>query len=160
MNEMQLFSQPTQMMQTKKELARCNQITQRFGLTLSETQMENLAVHRFEALEHTGRVEFEEGILGKLIVTFCDSPYIQQSDYEPTLITLQELFYSFKKDCMEQVTDDELLKAMRLIFDEAARGSLEYLADTDRDTLYIAARTGSLHNTILEESIDWEETDD
>ena len=40
---------------------------------------------RFEALKNTGRIEFDEGILKKLIEAFCDSPYIMQNNYEETL---------------------------------------------------------------------------
>ena len=63
---------------------------------------------------------------------------------------LQELFYAFKTECMERVSDDALVEAMRLIYNEAVHGDLTRLADADRDTIYRIVRTGSLRGT------DWE----
>lgn len=160
MNEMQLFSQPMQIMQTKMELAQCNKITERCGLSLSEQQMENIALRRIDALQATGRVEFGESVLRKLIYAFCDSPYIRQAEYADTLAGLLDLFYYFKGECMEELTDDELIEAMRLIFDEAASGSLSFLANLDREIMEEVARTGSLDGTPLEDGeIDWGDID-
>ena len=46
----------------------------------------------------------------KLIEAFCDSPYIMQSNYEETLEELQDIFYFFKEEAMEQISDDELIE--------------------------------------------------
>ena len=160
MNEMQLFSQPMQIIQTKMELAQCNKITERCGLSLSEQQMENIALRRIDALQATGRVEFGESVLRKLIYAFCDSPYIRQAEYADTLAGLLDLFYYFKGECMEELTDDELIEAMRLIFDEAANGSLSFLANLDREIMEEVARAGSLEGTPLEDGeIDWGDID-
>ena len=48
----------------------------------------------------------------KLIEAFCDSPYIMQSNYEETLEELQDIFYFFKGEAMEQISDDELIEFM------------------------------------------------
>ena len=160
MNEMQLLSQPMQIIQTKMELAQCNKITERCGLSLSEQQMENIALRRINALQATGRVEFGESVLRKLIYAFCDSPYIRQAEYADTLAGLLDLFYYFKGECMEELTDDELIEAMRLIFDKAASGSLSFLANLDRKIMEEVARTGSLEGTPLEDGeIDWGDID-
>ena len=160
MNEMQLFSQPMQIMQTKTELAQCNKITERCGLSLSEQQMECIALRRIDALQATGRVEFGESVLRKLVYAFCDSPYIRQAEYADMLAGLLDVFYYFKSECMEQLTDDELIEGMRIIFDEAASGSLSFLANLDREIMEEVARTGSLEGTPLENNeIDWGDID-
>ena len=125
---------------------------------LDQAQMERLAARRFEALRDTGRIEFGEGILGKLIHAFCDAPELQQAEYEETLSTLQDLFYYYKNECADALSDDELIAALRLIYSERAHGSLDYLSGIDRCTLYHIAKTGSLAGTVLaggEE--DWDE---
>lgn len=149
MEFLELTAQPWQLRETVAELEQCNTVSARWGLTLSREQMERLAQRRFEALRDTGRVEFGEGILGKLIRAFCDASELQQSEYEETLSKLQALFYYYKNECSDTLSDDELIAALRLIYSERAHGSLEFLADIDRRTLYRITKTGSLAGTEL-----------
>ena len=107
-------------------------------------------------MKKTGRIEFAGGILPKLIYAFCDSPYIEQEEYAELLMELQEMFYLLKKETLEQLTDDELIRAMGLVFDFSC-GSLELLRGIDRDTLYKIARTGTLEDTYLEQEKVWED---
>ena len=73
-----------------------NQKTQHFGLVLTEEEAKLIVEKKKESLKEQQRVEFGETILSKLIDTFCDSPYIMQSNYEETLEELQDIFYFFK----------------------------------------------------------------
>lgn len=109
-------------------LRRSNDMSARFGLSLSEPQMQALARRRQEALLDTGRVELGEGILPRLIEAFCDSPYLCQANWEETLGELQELFYYFKNESRDRLSDDELIDGMKRLFDGPARGATEYLA--------------------------------
>jgi hypothetical protein len=110
-------------------LERCNQMTQRYGLSLSLQQMRVLTASRAAALREAGRIEFGAGILEDLVAAFCSSPYIEQENFEDTLSELQELFYRGKGESAEQVSDDELLDLMRQLFDGSAHGSTDYLTD-------------------------------
>lgn len=130
-------------------LERYNRRSEPYGLILSESALQRLLLLRTEALQQAGRVELGGGVLEKLIAAFCDSPYVVQSKYEDTLTELQELFYYFKNECRDLVTDDELLDAMRLIFNSVAHGSVEFLGDVDWETMYRVAITGSLRGTGL-----------
>lgn len=130
-------------------LERYNRRSEPYGLTLSESALQRLLLLRTEVLQQTGRIELGGGVLEKLITAFCDSPYVVQSKYEDTLAELQELFYYFKNECRDLVTDDELLDAMRLIFNSVAHGSVEFLGDIDWETMYRVAVTGSLRGTEL-----------
>lgn len=76
--------------QAMAELRECNNLTMRFGLNLSERQIQDLVERRFSALIDTGRIEFEQGILKTLVTEFCDSPYIAQENYEDILLELQD----------------------------------------------------------------------
>ncbi|MGE4277643.1 MAG: DUF6323 family protein [Lawsonibacter sp.] len=114
--------------QTELALVQCNQITQKVGLSFSEAQIRMLAEQRVQALAHTGRMEFGAGILQPLIYRFYDSPYLTQANYEETILELQELFYTFKNETKDRLSDDELLGAMKAIFDGKAQGSTEYLS--------------------------------
>ena len=105
--------------QLAMEIKKCNEITMKYGVTLSDTQIENLINKRFESLKNTGRIEFGDGILKELIEAFCDSPYIIQENYEETLEELQDIFYFFKGEAMDQIADDELIEFMKEYFNGA-----------------------------------------
>ena len=97
------------------------------GLRLTQEECLALAEGRERALTDTGRVEFGEGILPRLIHQFCDSPYVDSKTWAETLEELQGLFYCFKNEF--PLSDEDLLAAMRAVFDGPAHGALELLPD-------------------------------
>lgn len=113
-----------------------------FGLALCEAEVAALALAQARTLERTGRVEFGDGILPRLIDTFCDSPFIAPATYADTLEALTELFYYFKNEALEQLSDDELLLAMKQGFDGPGQGSIEYLRGTWLENLCRSLRQG------------------
>lgn len=131
-----------QMLLAAQELRDCNEISEKFGLSLSESQIKELVERRFEALRDTGRIEFGEGILKKLIYAFCDSPYLTQETYEDSILQLQDDFYYFKNESMDRISDDELIEFMKSVFDGRAQGSLDYLSGTSLEDLCRYARNG------------------
>lgn len=139
-----IFSNQNQLMveDAKNEIRNCNDFTEKFGLILSEKDIEELVQCRLEALKNTGRVEFGGGILPKLIYAFCDSPFIRQDNYETTLVELQEAFYYYKSEALDYYTDDELIEFMVVVFNGRAQGSAEYLVNTSLEALCRYARNG------------------
>lgn len=126
----------------KREIRICNDFTEKFGLQLSEKEIGELVQYRSEALKNSGRVEFGGGILPKLIYAFCDSPFIEQENYESILIELQEAFYYYKNEALDLYSDDELIEYMVAVFNGRAQGSAEYLIETSLDALCRYARNG------------------
>jgi hypothetical protein len=119
--------------QNKRQLQKmisCNQYTEKFGVRLSEEEAGLLLIARKNSLKEQERIEFGEGILPKLIFTFCDSPFIYQDNYVDTLEALQNIFYLYKNESLDELTDDELLEYMKKHFDGECQGSLEHLEDT------------------------------
>lgn len=140
-------------------LTACNDMSSNFGLTLTGDQMLKLTERRFQSLKSTGRVEFGDGIIKKLVFAFCDSPYISQNNYEDTLAELQDIFYYFKGEAMESLSDDELIDAMDSMFNGKAAGSLEYLSGMSLENL-----CRQIHGGIVDEEIEapisWSDNDD
>lgn len=120
----------------------CNEKTEIFGLTLLEKDAQELVAFRRDTLKESQRVEFGEGILPKLIFTFCDSQYINQSEYVETLSQLQEVFYLYKNEAMDAIPDDELLDFMKTQFEEICCGDIEYLRSTCLERFARAVRSG------------------
>lgn len=80
-----------------------------------------------QVLNKTSRIELGNGVTGKLIDAFCSSPYISQQNYEETLHELRALFYEYKNETLEGVSDDELIDYMQYTFNGECSGSLELL---------------------------------
>ena len=128
--------------QLMQDLQNCNDMTLRFGLILSAQQIQNLAERRIRALKDTGRIEFGQGVLKKIITEFCDSPYITQDNYEDAIIELQDSFYYFKNESIDLVSDDELISKMKYYFDGVCQGSLECLSGTSLEEICRGIRYG------------------
>ena len=111
-------------------IKKCNELTSKYGLTLSDRQISNLLEKRKEILIDTGRIEFRGGVIEKIIKEFCDSLYINKENYERTLYELIEMFYEYKNETMDLVTDDELIEFMKKSFDGVCKGDTEYLSGT------------------------------
>ncbi len=80
-----------------------NRVTERFGLVLSGQEAEMIVEERGNALRAQRRVEFGAGIIPEIIYEFCDSDFIDQSDYAATLIRLQEIFYLYKNEMEDEI---------------------------------------------------------
>lgn len=119
-----------------------NQYTEQFGLVLSEKDAQLILENRKAALRTQQRIEFGEGIVPKIIREFCDSPYIGQNTYAETIMRLQEIFYQYKNEMNDEITDDELLHLMREQYDELCFGDLEYLESTCLAAFAQAVRAG------------------
>ncbi|MBO5623769.1 MAG: hypothetical protein J5959_19310 [Butyrivibrio sp.] len=88
------------------------------------------------------RVEFGDSISPKLIRAFADSSFINQEDYAEIIVRLQEIFFLYKNESMDMVTDDELLEIMKNAFENESGGDLEYLEGTALEAFARSVRAG------------------
>jgi hypothetical protein len=89
-----------------------------------------LARRQAESLRETGRIEFGSGILKKLALAFCDSPFIQPEVWADTLARLQTIFYALKNETGDRLGDDDLIFRMVTRFNRTVGGSLDALEST------------------------------
>ena len=125
-----------------KQLQDSNQYTEKFGLILSEKDTEILIEEKNNALRYENRVEFGESILSQIIYCFCDSAYISQDNYLDTLIRLQEIFFLYKNEMQDEISDYELLNFMKEQFEGVCAGDLDYLEGTCLEIFSEAIRSG------------------
>ena len=125
-----------------EQIMAMNEATEKYGLSLSEEDARMIASQRQTVLQQQRRVEFGEGIVKKIIQVFCDSPYIEQTTYAETIVRLQEIFYLYKNEMEDELTDDELLELMKEQFDSFCFGDLEYLESTGLANFARAVRAG------------------
>lgn len=137
----ELMSAARQKLKLENVLA-CNKDTELYGLVLSQEEAKNLMISRNNSLNENQRIEFGRGILTKIIYEFCDSQYVNQESYAEILSELQEIFYLFKNETQDEVTDDELLHFMKRQYEEICFGDLEYLKSTCLERYSRAVRSG------------------
>ncbi len=119
-----------------------NQRTKQYGLFLSKRDAELILEERNHALQEEQRVEFGESITLKIINEFCGSDYIDQSNYVTTVVRLQQIFYLYKNEMNDEITDDELLHFMNEQFEFICYGDLDYLEGTCLNIFSQAIRAG------------------
>ena len=119
-----------------------NQYTEQFGLTLSKEDAQLILERRKTTLREQKRVEFGEGIVAKIIREFCDSEYIDQRNYADTIVRLQEIFYLYKNEMNDEITDDELIHLMKEQYENLCFGDLDYLENTCLSDFAQAIRAG------------------
>lgn len=125
------------------QVLQANQYTKEFQLTLSREDAQTLMIGRKEELQRQERVEFGEGIMKKIIYEFCDSPFVYQENYVDSLLRLQEIFYLYKNESLDECTDDELLEYMKQAFDGECQGDFEYLENTALESFAREIRANS-----------------
>ena len=125
-----------------KQMLETNHYTKKYGLVLRKEDAALLAQERVDVLRKEQRVEFGQGILPKIIYTFCDSAYLYQDNYCESLARLQEIFYLYKNEMLDEITDDELLEFMKEQFETVCYGDLDYLEGTCLDIFAQAIRAG------------------
>ena len=153
-----LFSgnEPAVMQYAVNSILACNGQTSQYGLTLTAEQAAALVISRSDSLKASGRVEFGGGVIEKIIQAFAESPYINIENYEETLHRIINIFYSFKSETWEAVSDNQLIEFMKDAFDGSCRGSLELLESREMALLSSHIHSGrsfesfSIHKENLE----------
>ncbi len=125
-----------------KQIQETNQYTSKYGLQLSEEDTDVLIEEKNHTLKAERRVEFGQSVIPQIIYIFCDSAFISQDNYLNTLIRLQEIFFLYKNEMQDEITDEELLNFMKEQFEDVCYGDLEYLESTCLEIFSGAIRAG------------------
>ena len=128
--------------QAAEEILALNDKTADYGLVLTPAEALSIAQTRSDALQENGRMEFGSGITGKIILAFRSSPYLHPLSYVDTLSQLTEIFYAYKNETEDRLSDDELILYMKSAFDGVCQGSLELLSDRELYRLAKNLRNG------------------
>ena len=115
--------------QAVDKILACNEEIKKYGLALNEQQALALVQARTDALKENRRIELNGSIVDKLILAFCNSPYIDKNTYESILHELIGLFYDLKNSTWDTVSDNDIIEFMKNAFNNRCHGSLELLSD-------------------------------
>ncbi|AQS58906.1 DUF6323 family protein [Desulforamulus ferrireducens] len=128
--------------QAAADLLKCNEFTAPYGLVLSYREAAELVETRTLALINNGRIELGGGAMERIIRQFCDSPYLNKNNYVETLHDLTEIFYYYKNETLDLISDEDLIKFMRNSFNGVCQGSLDLLAGRELANLAKNLRFG------------------
>lgn len=131
-----------QLVEDTKAVLACNEESEHFGLALSSEDALAVMEARNESLKKHQRVEIGPCVTKKIIHLFCDSQYIWQDNYVETLKRLQDIFFLYKNECDDLVSDDELLTFMQEQFEGVCFGDLDYLETTCLQRFCMAIQAG------------------
>lgn len=135
MNENLIQSGVLSSAREQEQWLKCQTLAERYGMKLTRRQFEALGQARHQTLEATGRLDFGGGVADRLVYAFCDSPFSDSNGFASLLMEMQELFYTFRNETLDVLTDEELISVMEQLFNGEAQGSLEYLSEVPSQRL-------------------------
>lgn len=111
------------------DILKCNDVSSRYGIILNEGDAKELIAIRQETIKDVGLIEFRSSIVEEVILAFCDNQFITKYDYLEVLSQLVEIFYYYRMEVNELMSDEDIIKYMKLAFEGPCQGSLDYLSD-------------------------------
>ncbi len=121
-----------------RELVSLNEKTAEYGITLSEKDCAEIAEFRAETLRENERIEIGIGAVQRIIEEFCDSGYISQKTFKDTVEGLLECFYTIKSETDDRVSDDEVIKFLKYLFETEAGGDVSKLYECEAFDMFIS----------------------
>lgn len=110
MNELQEFP--------SKKLMKLNEESINYGLTLTEEDVRQITRNTKETLKKTGRIETCTDSLEKIIAFLYSSPYTQKDYYVEVISDMEEIFYFFKNQVLDLLSDDEIIEILEKAYNE------------------------------------------
>ncbi len=114
-----------------RQLIDTNDYSSKYGLTLTPEQAQMLIETRNNSLRDNSRIEIGLGAVEKIINNFSESPYIDNNNYAETINDLLELFYYYKTETHDRISDVKLIELMRNKFDNEYKGSIELMQSNE-----------------------------
>ena len=101
---------------------------------------------RNRSLRDNERIELGSGAILQIIDKFCTSVYLNSQNYAQTLGELLDIFYYYKTESRDKISDNDLIDVMYELFEGPCHGSTELLAGRDLETLlrYIKNERGDM----------------
>lgn len=110
-----------------------NKITNNKNLVFTSSEALELIENKNNVLNNIGRIEIDNTIIDKIIISFYDSEYIDLDNYFETINSLVETFYIYQNKFSNYLVDDEIIEYLRECYDKC--GSIELLNSIYYDKL-------------------------
>lgn len=104
--------------QSSKKLMKLNDESINYGLVLSPKDINDIIKHTNETLIKIGRIETSTEALEKIIEIVYSSPYTDKDNYVENINDMQEIFYYFKNQVLDLLSDDKVIEILERTYDE------------------------------------------
>lgn len=124
------------------EILALNEISQNYGLVLSEEDAKELSEMRNKAIVENERVEIGVGAVTDIIKRFCTSRYITEENYAYVLSEVTYLFYYIKTETDDKISDADLIEELFSRFELYCRGSIDVLESREAERIIRKINSG------------------
>lgn len=131
---------------TTEEILETNKLSEKYGLVLDKKGALEILKARNRALRDYGRIELSNEPVRNIVKIFCSSPYLYQHNYADVLSELIDIFYYFKNETGDLISDQQLLSLMKEYYDTSCSGSLELLKNRELMIIVRDIRRSSEYN--------------
>lgn len=106
------------------DILKLNLVTERYGLILTKDDVQKIIKNKKEILNDMKRIEIRDVIIQKIILNFYDSSYIDKYNYVSIISEIIRVFYIYREEFENILTDDEIIKHMKDGFEGMCAGSV------------------------------------
>lgn len=106
-----------------------------YDLILTRENIVRLFEVRRSSLEDFGLIEVGDNTILKIIYGFSDSDYIDKNEYVNILLELIRIFYYYQNEFRGVLSDDEIIRHMRWVFNHECNGIIELLESVSLDKI-------------------------
>ncbi|MEG0593286.1 MAG: DUF6323 family protein [Coprobacillus sp.] len=107
----------------------CNHVSNQYGLVLNESEVLQIIETQESSLKELERVEFGGDIIEQIIYAFYDSQFISKYEYGDSISRLVEIFYCYREELDERLSDEQIIEYMKRAFNGPCQGSYDSLED-------------------------------
>lgn len=125
-----------------KEILALNEVSQNYGLVLTEEDAKELSEMRNKAIVENERVEIGVGAVTDIIKRFCTSRYITKENYTYILNEVTYLFYYIKTETDDKISDHDLIEELFDRFELQCRGSIDTLEGREAERIIRKINSG------------------
>lgn len=96
---------------------------------LSKEEVKGLIINKNKILKDNGLIEINNNVLKILIEYFSNSSFIDRSNYNEILNELVSVFYSYRINLSNRISDEEIIKYLYYNFENTCNGEIILLYD-------------------------------
>ena len=126
----------------ERELISLNEVSGKYGLTLSEDDAHSLSAMRNRSVKENERVEIGEGAVPDIVKKFCTSRYVTQENYAYILEEITYLFYFIKTETDDRISDGALIDELFGRFELECRGDIDTLEGRETERIIRKVNSG------------------
>ncbi len=126
------------------EILKINEKFSEKGLNLTKGEALEIIETRSRLIKNYERIVIDNEATKFLIEEFGNSSFITRENYVSTINELQEVFYYIKNENGEKLSDNKLIIALKRIYEDVCKGSLELLRGKGVEEFLKEFKTNSL----------------